>query len=151
MWRHRGIKHEISEETEKKLEPAQASRYRALAARANYLAQDRPDIQFATNALCREMSEPTVRGWNGLKRLGRYVVSHPRYVQEFKRQGTHQKMVAWVGTNYAGCNITRRSTIGGLVTFKIVAFSVGETYYYGMVNDSAMAKGYSGCDDRQAL
>ena len=54
-------------DTEKKLEPTQASRYRARVARANYLAQDRPDIQLATQVLCREMSEPTVRGWNGLK------------------------------------------------------------------------------------
>eukprot|EP00969_Alexandrium_andersonii_P096212 4248494-Alexandrium_andersonii.AAC.1 len=31
----------------------EATRYRALAARANYLAQDRPDVQYATKELRR--------------------------------------------------------------------------------------------------
>ena len=62
-----GIKQDISEDTEPKLDPEQATRYRALVARANYLAQDRPDIQYATKELCREMSQLTVSAWNGLK------------------------------------------------------------------------------------
>ena len=33
--------------------------YRALAARANYLALDRPDIQFATKEICRAMLRTT--------------------------------------------------------------------------------------------
>ena len=109
----------MSPDTESKLDPSQASRYRALAARANYLAQDRPDIQFATKELCREMSEPTLRGWNGLKRLGRYLVAYPRYVQEFKRQGKQPKLVTWVDTDYAGCPRAHRSTSGGIVTHGI--------------------------------
>ena len=36
-----------------------ASRYRALAARANYIAVDRADAQFAIKELCRDMSSPT--------------------------------------------------------------------------------------------
>ena len=59
----------------------ESSRFRAMAARANYLSQDRPDIQYATTELCREMSTPTVRAWNGLKRLGRYLIEYPRLVQ----------------------------------------------------------------------
>ena len=140
-----GIKQEISEETEKKLEPAHASRYRALVARAAYLAHGRPDIHFAAKDLRRDMSDPTVRGWNGLTRLGRYLVSNPRHVQDFKRQGKQPQIVTWVDTEYAGCARTRRSTSGGIVTFgmhivkrlsstlKIVALSVGEAAYYGMV------------------
>ena len=93
----------MSPDTERKLDPNQASTYRALAARANYLAQDRPDIHFATKELCREMSEPTLRGWNRLKRLGRYLVAYPRYVQEFKRQWKQAELVTWVDTEYAGC------------------------------------------------
>ena len=33
--------------------------YRALVARANYLAQDRSDIQFSVKELARSMSSPT--------------------------------------------------------------------------------------------
>ena len=40
------------------LDPEEATAYRALAARANYLAQDRPDISFASKELCREFAVP---------------------------------------------------------------------------------------------
>ena len=40
--------------------------------RASYLAQDRPDIQFAVNELARGMSSPTEADALKLKRLGRY-------------------------------------------------------------------------------
>ena len=48
------------------------SDYRASAARANYLVQDRPDIMFAAKEVCRWMSVPTVGAWKSLKRLGHY-------------------------------------------------------------------------------
>ena len=35
------------------LTPDEATTYRALSARANYLAQDRPDVAFSTKELCR--------------------------------------------------------------------------------------------------
>ena len=35
------------------------TRFRGVAARCNYLSFDRPDIQFATKEVCREMSKPT--------------------------------------------------------------------------------------------
>ena len=35
------------------LTPEEATTYRALSARANYLAQDRPDVAFYTKELCR--------------------------------------------------------------------------------------------------
>ena len=47
------------EETEKR----EVTRYRALAATANYLAQDRVDIQFAAKEVCRDMSKPRASSW----------------------------------------------------------------------------------------
>ena len=101
-------------EEDETLNEEDSSRFRALAARANYLSQDRPDIQYATKDLCREMSSPTVRSWTGLKRLGRYLLDHPRLVHEFRRQGKHDKLIVWSDTDYAGCPRTRKSTSGGL-------------------------------------
>ena len=51
--------------------------YRAIAARCNYIAADRPDIQFASKELCRWMACPSLLGLQGLKRLGRYLEGHP--------------------------------------------------------------------------
>ena len=47
--------------------------YRAMAARANYLALDRPDLQFAAKEVCRSMQNPTTTDWNKLKRMVRYI------------------------------------------------------------------------------
>ena len=49
-------------------------KFRAVAARGNYLCQDRSAIQFSVKELCRAMSAPKDDDWNKLKRLGRYLV-----------------------------------------------------------------------------
>ena len=54
--------------------------FRALAARSNYLAQDRIDLQFAAKEACRFMSSPTESAEASLKRLGRYLLGHKRLV-----------------------------------------------------------------------
>ena len=50
---------EVSASSSYQLGPADATTYRALSARCNYLAQDRPDIAFSSKELCREFSIPT--------------------------------------------------------------------------------------------
>ena len=50
------------EEGESELEPRLATEFGGLAARANYLSLDRPDIQVATKDICREMAKQTERG-----------------------------------------------------------------------------------------
>ena len=60
------LQHEIDSD-----EPfAEETRYRAIAARANYLAADRADFQYAAKEICRFMAHPTELGWKALKRLG---------------------------------------------------------------------------------
>ena len=49
---------ELDKNSEFVLSQADATTYRALAARCNYLSQDRPDISFASKELCREFSIP---------------------------------------------------------------------------------------------
>ena len=49
------------------LNPQEVKKFRGLVARANNLAQDRPDIQFATKEACKCMSKPTRRCWGNLK------------------------------------------------------------------------------------
>ena len=51
-----GIKVKINPEEEEELSESMKTRYRALVARANYLSQDRPDIQYDAKELCRDMS-----------------------------------------------------------------------------------------------
>ena len=96
----------------------QATLYGALAARANYLSLDRPDLNYATKELCRGFAAPSVRDLKKLKHLGRYLLGRPRLIWQFPFQDQDpdlQKMVTYSDTDFAGCPRTRLSTSGGVV------------------------------------
>ena len=58
-----GVKPSGQGEDEGPLSESDKSQYRALVARANYLSQDRGDIQFAVKELSRKMSCPSNLDW----------------------------------------------------------------------------------------
>ena len=70
----------IEGEDEEKLQPEETKRFRGLAARAHFLAQDRAGIVFATKELTRIMAMPSKHDWDTLVGLGRYFALHPRVV-----------------------------------------------------------------------
>ena len=73
-------KEEEPPENDPELSAADTTRFRALAARANYLSADRPDLMYAVKELCRGMAKPTQWYWRKLKHLGRYLIGHGRTV-----------------------------------------------------------------------
>ena len=133
-----------------------ATTYRALAARANFLAQDRADVQFSTKELCRLMAKPRGSSWLKLKRLARYLLDHPRLIWRFEQHGDDDtdKIDAYSDSDWAGCRTTRKSTSGGILvvaggavkswssTQKTIARSSGEAEYYGLVKTCAEALGF---------
>ncbi len=50
---------------QEELSADEASKFRGLAARANFLTQDRPGIAFSVKELCRSMPRPTTRDVDG--------------------------------------------------------------------------------------
>ena len=62
------------------LSPAEAKIYRAVTARLNYLATDRPDIQYAVKEAARCMASPHKCDWNLVDKIGRYLLQRPRVV-----------------------------------------------------------------------
>jgi hypothetical protein len=130
--------------------------YRAMAARANYSAQDRVDIQFAAKEVSRFMSKPEISDWRKVKRLGRYLRDSGRVVYKFGFQRMPEEIVVWSDTDFAGCKKTRRSTSGGVVMFgshcvktysstqDIVALSSGEAEFYGIVKAGSYGLGMVG-------
>ena len=135
------------------LEGPEIIRYRGLVARANYLAQDRGDIAYATKELSRKMSSPTDVDMKRMVRLGRYLKWRPRVTMWFKKQPREMILKAYSDTDWAGCKRTRRSTTGGYLargthvlktwcrTQAIVALSSGEAELYGIVRASAEVLG----------
>ncbi len=59
------------DENEEPLEEGLVTKFRCLAARANFLSLDRGDIQYATKETCRGMAKPDVRHWKMMRRLAR--------------------------------------------------------------------------------
>jgi hypothetical protein len=88
--------------------------FRSFAARANYLALDRPDIAQATKELCRRMSAPKVVDLRALSRVARYLVGACRIVYEYPWQ-RGPVLSAYTDSDFAGCTASRLSTSGGAV------------------------------------
>jgi hypothetical protein len=127
--------------------------FRGSAARANYLAADRLDCQFAAKEICRWMAKPSKTAWEALKRLCRYLVGLPRMVFNYHWQ-TVGHVDIYTDTDWAGCPRTRKSTSGGCVvlgthpikswssTQTSVALSSGESEFNGVVRGAGVGLGY---------
>ena len=101
------------EENGEALPQDEHTKFRALAARANYLALDRADLQYAAKEICRGMSAPTRGHLRALRRLARYLLFAPRVVWVFGFQPCVDVLSAFSDSDWAGCRKTGRSTTGG--------------------------------------
>ena len=127
--------------------------FRGAAARGNYLAADRLDVQFACKEVCRWMAKPTAHAWEALKRVCRYLNGSPRLVYEFRQQSVSCVDV-YTDTDWAGCPKTRKSTSGGCVmlghhackhwssTQTSISLSSGEAEFAGVIRGAGQGLGY---------
>ena len=76
--------------------------FRAVAARLNYLSQDRPDITFTTMMLCSKMSRPDAQDLKNMKRVGRFLVGRPRIGCQFEWQAHPKALHALADADWAG-------------------------------------------------
>ena len=97
------------------LEAGEATRYRALVVRLNYLDMDRANIQYAVKEAAKRMSAPREPDFKLLKRLGRYLKGAPRVLQLFAWQEEPSELTAYVDSDWAGDKVSRKSTSGGML------------------------------------
>ena len=126
-----------------------------MAALANYVAMDMPDIKVAVSSLCQKMSRPTEKSWVALKRVARYLLKHPVMKFEYRggAKGSELDLIVFADSDWAGCKETRKSRSGGLAIFAGAlakswsnrqasqALSSGEAEYYSVVKAAAEALG----------
>ena len=139
--------------SEEPLDQLKHKAFRGVAARANYLAADRPEIQFASKEICRWMAKPTTGGVLALKRLGRYLEGRRRVVYRYPWQKT-RRIDVYSDTDWAGCQKTRKSTSGGCLmlgshllkswssTQSQISLSSGEAEFYGVVRAAGIGLGF---------
>ena len=65
--------------TPPEINASDATAYRGLAARLNFLAQDSPILQFAVKKVLETMSKPRGADWLKLSRAAKYLVEAPGF------------------------------------------------------------------------
>ena len=145
----KAAKHDWEEEPGRN--PMEDTKFRAIAARLNYMAADMPDIQYACKEVCRDMSAPTSRSWGKLKKIGRYLVGRQTVVWEYPWKHDVGGWKVYTDSDWAGDVATRKSTSGGVlmlgahcvktwsVTQDPLALSSCEAEYYAIVEGAMEA------------
>ena len=148
-----GVKTNVDEDGDELLGPQQATKYRALVARANFVAADRPDLQFAVKELARDMANPKLSSWPALLRFGKYLKRRPRCVINYHYQSATSSLHVSTDADWAGEKISRKSTSGGILqhgdhilkswssTQSVIALSSGESEFYAIVKGCSQALG----------
>jgi hypothetical protein len=136
------------------LSSQEATEFRRLVARLNFLGQDRPDIQFSVKELSRKMSSPTMGAWRAVKRLGRYLMKVMEVQIVFDSEGLESEIMAYSDSDWGGCVSSRKSTSGGIITWagkamkswsrtqSTIALSSAEAEYYAAASTAAEALGF---------
>ena len=97
-----------SESGSVKLQGEAATRFRAVAARLNYMSQDRSDLATATMRICSKMSDPSESDLVDLKRIGRYLLHRPRAPYVYRWQKSGLPIHACSESDWAGDRNSRR-------------------------------------------
>ena len=90
---------------------ADLTRFRGVAARCNYLSFDRPDAQYATKEICREMSKPTTGSLRRLRRIGCYLKGARRLVWDFKMQDEVDTIDVYTDSDWATAGAAGRALL----------------------------------------
>ena len=150
--KNNNLEREIAD-TGVELTGAKTTQYRAVAARLNYLALDRPDLAYAAKEASRRMSKPVEQDFALLKHAARYLRTKPRAVVWYKWQDQTCHVDGYTDSDWAGCRKTRKSTTGGVLmqgghwlkayskTQPNIALSSGEAELYAIVKASAEVLG----------
>ena len=112
---HEDYSNESGNDERPLMEPLDARKFRACAARLNYLAQDRPDLVVASCLVARSMAAPRVGDEVKLKRAIRYLKLHPVVSIQYQWQPETSNITLMTDSDWASCKATRRSCSGGVV------------------------------------
>ena len=74
----------------------EASRFRGLVARVNYLSLVRPDSQFAAKTVSQHMGQPNVCDWAKIKLIARYFVKASRLSKSLCVSGKPTQFTTYV-------------------------------------------------------
>ena len=150
-----GVKHKADDPDGDELVGERRATFRSATMRLAYLAQDRPELQFAAKEVARRMQAPTESAWQALKRAARFVAGAPRLVVRYERQPPVTYVDVSSDSDHAGCTRMRRSTSATVLmvgkhllktsstTQTVISLSTGESEFYALVKAASAALGLS--------
>ena len=103
----------VPEEDDPLLGPSGATIFRRIVARANFLSEDRMDIQTAVKEAARNIALPRQYHMDKLLIVAKYLVGHMRYVTKFSRREQVHAINSFGDLDFAGEVETRKRTSGG--------------------------------------
>jgi histone deacetylase 1/2 len=94
-----------------------AKRFRRGAARVNFMAQDRVDLNVASRIMSQCMATPREGDDKLLKRVIRYLIRYPKCESWMEWQENPGKLTVNIDSDWAGDQASRKSTSGGCIRF----------------------------------
>ncbi|XP_052203117.1 uncharacterized mitochondrial protein AtMg00810-like [Diospyros lotus] len=88
-----------------------ATQFCSLAGALQYLTVTRPDLSYSVNSTCQYMHAPTIDHFRALKHILRYVKGTYHYGLQLSWDSP-QTLLGYSDADWAGCPVTRHSTIG---------------------------------------
>nr|GEW21832.1 hypothetical protein [Tanacetum cinerariifolium] len=86
--------------------------YRSMIGSLMYLTASRPDIMFAVSTCLRHQVTPTTSNLEAVKKIFKYLKGQPKLGLWYPKESP-LVLEAYSGSDYAGANKDRKSTIGG--------------------------------------
>ena len=99
--------------------------YQSVAALINFVSLDSPDLMFSIKEVMRHMSSPTGEDMTRLKRVVRFLRTATRYAAQFLWHQPSHSIEVYCDSDHAGCPVTRKSTLGGCVTWGVFLLKHG--------------------------
>ena len=131
----------------------EATEFRGVVARMNFLSQDCPDLQFPVKECSKQMSRPTKGAWKSAKKIARYLVRREKVVWRYDWQDESGETYTVADSDWGGNTRERKSTSGGAwfmgghciktwsCTQGAFALSSAEAEFYAMIEAVVRSKG----------
>ena len=126
------------EEEEDLLTGEELKLFQRVAARFNFLAMVTPYLLYSVKEFIQKMASPRIQDLTALKRVARYTIKYPRMTCRYAWTELDSNIEVFGDANFAGCNSTRKTTVGGVAmwsgqfvkvwstTMGVLALSSGE-------------------------
>ncbi|GJS01069.1 retrovirus-related pol polyprotein from transposon TNT 1-94 [Tanacetum coccineum] len=120
--------------------------FRGIIGSLMYLTASRPDIQFSTCLGVRYQANPKESHLVDVKRIFRYLKGTPSLGLWYPKESSFD-LKAYSDSDYAGCNLDRKSTLGGcqILGGKLVCWSAKKQKSVAMSSTKAEYVAAAGC------